>query len=162
MTASEVAWHSEPVLLPLKADIANLDEAALLAHVTNDEGVLGNTSDPRTVYPRLRAARDLEFARRVRAGRQIELTCLSFGSAACVLGMPGELFVEYQLQAQELAAEIAARSGGSEPAVLMAAYGDIGPGYIGTAESYSYGPKCYETGAPSRVSAGSAPLLMRT
>ena len=86
VTASEVAWHSEPVLLPLKADIANLDEAALLAHVTNDEGALlgNNTSDdPRTVYPRLRAARDLEFARRVRAGRQIELTCLSFGSAAC-------------------------------------------------------------------------------
>ena len=43
----------------------------------------------------------------------------------------------------------------------MAAYGDIGPGYIGTAESYSYGPKCYETGAPSRVSAGSAPLLLQ-
>jgi hypothetical protein len=30
-------------------------------------------------------------------------------------------------------------------AVMMAAYGDVGPGYIGTAASYNYGPLCYET-----------------
>ena len=53
----------------------------------------------------------------------------------------GELFVEYQLAAQAIAAE-AGGGGGGSAAVMMAAYGDIGPGYIGTAASYSYGPRC--------------------
>ena len=48
--------------------------------------------------------------------------------------MPGELFVEYQLNAQKL------RPGKS---VLMAAYGDYGPGYIGTEIAYTQGG--YET-----------------
>ena len=65
--------------------------------------------------------------------------------------------------------------------------GDYGPGYIGTAASYDYGnppryrwhlgcirlkmpaipaiplltgPLCYETGVPSRVSAGAEPVLL--
>jgi hypothetical protein len=54
--------------------------------------------------------------------------------------MPGELFVEYQLAAQAM------RPG--EP-VMMAAYGDYGPGYIGMKWSYPQGG--YETGVVSRV-----------
>ena len=48
--------------------------------------------------------------------------------------MPGELFVEYQLAAQQM-----------RPAdtVCMAAYADGGPGYIGTAIAYRQGG--YET-----------------
>jgi hypothetical protein len=50
--------------------------------------------------------------------------------------MPGELFVEYQLEAQRLA---------PKRFVCMAAYGDYGTAYIGTAIGYTQGG--YETGA---------------
>ena len=48
--------------------------------------------------------------------------------------MPGELFVEYQLAAKAMHRELQ---------VSMAAYGDYGPGYIGTAAAYPEGG--YET-----------------
>jgi hypothetical protein len=51
-----------------------------------------------------------------------------------VLHMPGELFVEYQLAAQAMK---------PDATVCMAAYGDYGPGYIGTEMSYWEGG--YET-----------------
>jgi hypothetical protein len=63
--------------------------------------------------------------------------------------MPGELFIEYQLAAQKLK---------PESFVCMAAYGDYGPGYIGTSEAYSQGG--YETGIVSRVSPRAEPILM--
>jgi len=51
-----------------------------------------------------------------------------------VLHMPGELFVEYQLAAQRMR---------PNDTVCMAAYGDYGPGYIGTQIAYTQGG--YET-----------------
>ena len=48
--------------------------------------------------------------------------------------MPGELFVEYQLAAKAMRRDLH---------VAMAAYGDYGPGYIGTAAAYRQGG--YET-----------------
>jgi hypothetical protein len=51
------------------------------------------------------------------------------------LHLPGELFVEYQL---------AAKAARPDRFVAMAAYGDYGPGYIGTEIAYSQGG--YETG----------------
>jgi len=53
-----------------------------------------------------------------------------------VLHLPGELFVEYQLNAQKLRPDLF---------VAMAAYGDYAPGYIGTEISYTQGG--YETSA---------------
>jgi hypothetical protein len=58
-----------------------------------------------------------------------------------ILHMPGELFVEYQLAAQKMR---------PESFVCLAAYGDYGPGYIGTSDSYSQGG--YETGFSTPVS----------
>jgi hypothetical protein len=58
-----------------------------------------------------------------------------------IVHLPGELFVEYQLAAQKLR---------PESFVCVAAYGDYGPGYIGTREAYSQGG--YETGSESRAS----------
>ncbi len=55
--------------------------------------------------------------------------------------MPGELFVEYQLAAQKMR---------PNAFVCMAAYGDYGPGYIGTSIAYSQGG--YETGFSTPVS----------
>ena len=70
-------------------------------------------------------------------GLKIPISCLWLGDAR-VVHMPGELFVEYQLAAQAM------RPDGF---VAMAAYGDYGPGYIGTAASYQQGG--YETSAAS-------------
>ena len=42
---------------------------------------------------------------------------------------------------------------------MMAAYGDYGPGYIGTTASYDQGG--YETGPVSRVGPGVEEVLMR-
>ena len=64
--------------------------------------------------------------------------------------MLGELFVEYQLAAQKMR---------PDSAVLMAAYGDYGPGYIGTAIAYTQGG--YETGPVSRVAPQVEEVLMR-
>ncbi|HEY3392438.1 MAG TPA: hypothetical protein VGK58_07015 [Lacipirellulaceae bacterium] len=124
----EFDWATAGVQLPL-ADW--LDEAELLA-------VLNNTSAGDA--PRLRAARDIAWARRVRRGRAISVGRLRLG-AIDILHLPGELFVEFQLAAQTLR---------PDRFICVAAYGDYGPGYIGTAEAYSQGG--YETGAESRVS----------
>ena len=63
----------------------------------------------------------------------IELSCLKLGNVY-ILHMPGELFVEYQLAAQQMR---------PSDTVCMAAYGDYGTGYIGTEIAYSQGG--YET-----------------
>jgi hypothetical protein len=89
---------------------------------------------------RLRAARDIAWASRVRDGHEIVVARLRLGPVD-ILHLPGELFVEYQLAAQKLR---------PDSLVCVAAYGDYGPGYIGTAVAYSEGG--YETGAESRVS----------
>ena len=78
---------------------------------------------------RIRAARDLNYLQRTKAGKTIDITRLQLGSAQ-IIHMPGELFVEYQLAAQKLA---------PDDFVCMAAYGDQGPGYIGTTIAYSQG-----------------------
>jgi hypothetical protein len=121
-------WATANVRLPL-ADW--YDESEQLA-------VLNNPSAGEA--PRLRAARDIAWARRATGGRAISVGRLRLG-AIDVLHLPGELFVEFQLGAQKLR---------PDRFVCVAAYGDYGPGYIGTAEAYPQGG--YETGAESRVS----------
>ena len=83
---------------------------------------------------RAEAASELIWLRRCHAGETIDVSCLRLGKAR-VLQLPGELFVEYQLAAQRLRPDLF---------VAMAAYGDYGPGYIGTEEAYPQGG--YETG----------------
>ena len=74
----------------------------------------------------MNAGYDLAFARLRAANRTIPLFLLTLGPAR-VIHMPGELFAEYQLAAQDIA---------SGQFVAMAAYGDYGPGYIGTRIAY--------------------------
>jgi len=75
----------------------------------------------------------LAFATRAAEQHAIDVSCLRGGSVR-MLHMPGELFVEYQLAARAMRPDLD---------VFMAAYGDYGPGYIGTAASYPQGG--YET-----------------
>lgn len=116
-----------------------LVESELLAKL-QDEDV--------SVKERLRAARDLTFVRRMNDGHRIPISCLRLKDAR-VLHLPGEVFVEYQLAAQQLR---------PDDFVAMAAYGDYGPGYIGTEIAYSQGG--YETGRVSRVAPQVEDVLM--
>ena len=97
---------------------------------------------------RSEAASELVWLRRCRAGDTIDVACLRLGKAR-VLHLPGELFVEYQLAAQELRPDLF---------VAMAAYGDYGPGYIGTEVSYGQGG--YETGPRASLVAPSVERVL--
>jgi hypothetical protein len=67
------------------------------------------------------------------------MSCLRIGKAS-VLHLPGEMLIEYQLAARQMRP--------SAP-VLVAAYGDCGPGYVGIKKYYPEGG--YETSQASRV-----------
>ena len=121
---TSLSWHVEPVALPLAK---HLDETKLRAD-------LAKTAD---LPLSSRAAEKLAWLLRVRNGHRIDLAMLGIGEVR-VLHMPGELFVEYQLAAKKMRPELH---------VAMAAYGDCGPGYIGTARAYAEGG--YETSADS-------------
>jgi hypothetical protein len=100
------------------------------------------------IAQRVRAARDMAWSRRTQKGHAITIARLRLGPID-ILHLPGELFVEYQLAAQKLR---------PDRFVCMAAYGDYGPGYIGTSEAYTQGG--YETGEVSRVSPRVEAVLM--
>lgn len=136
VTARDVEWRMEPVALPVtgRATIESLRQA------------LADESKP--VPQRLSAARHLAFHQLRAAGRTINLNLLRVGQVH-VLHMPGELFVEYQLAAQKMRPDVP---------VLMAAYGDYGPGYIGT--KISYGQGGYETSEVSRTAPEVEDVLM--
>ncbi|MEO1529281.1 MAG: hypothetical protein AAFX06_28000 [Planctomycetota bacterium] len=137
ITVSDVSWKTLAVALPLGEHLIEKDLVATLNSPTSKE------------TEKLTAAKHLAWLRRTRAGEQIDIGCLSLGTAR-VLHLPGELFVEYQLAASRMRAE---------SFVAMAAYGEYGPGYIGTEIAYSQGG--YETsGRASRVGPSSETVLM--
>ena len=121
-------WATRDVALPVGTWYDEKEQLAAL-----------NDKDQKLI-PRLRAARNIAWARRMAEGHKITIGRLRMGPID-VLQMPGELFVEYQLAAQKMK---------PDAFVCMAAYGDYGPGYIGTAEAYSQGG--YETGYAVPVS----------
>ena len=125
--ANDIEWRVVRASLPVRDTL--VDEELLVK--IQDKG--------QPTKERVRAARDLTFVRRMASGHRIPLSCLKLGTAR-VLHMPGELFVEYQLAAQKMYLD---------DFVAMAAYGDYGPGYIGTQAAYGQGG--YETGRVSRV-----------
>lgn len=135
VTADDITWKVKPVLLP--AEIRNEDvtysEEELIAMFTEEPGE--------------RLAREIAWMHRCKQGQTITLSSLQIGSVQ-VLHMPGELNVEYQLAARQMRPDLF---------VSMAAYGDLGPGYICTRASYPKGG--YEAGRVSRVSPGVEEVL---
>lgn len=127
LTAADIGWSSAPVSLPIAP---HLNEEALIAKI-------------RTTPPRgyIAAADQLAWLRWTKAGNQIDIRCLRIGDTR-VMQMPGELFVEYQLAAKAMRPDLH---------VMMAAYGQYGPGYIGTDAAYPEGG--YET-APTSSNVG--------
>ena len=117
ISATDCNWKSLAVALPPSP---HLDKEKLNA-ILNDPSAARND--------KLGAATKLIWLERCLNGDKINIGCLRLGSAR-VLFMPGELFVEYQLAAQKMK---------PNAFVAMAAYGEYGPGYIGTAVSYGQG-----------------------
>lgn len=134
ITAGDVEWRVAPVVLPLPE---HMNRQALAKQLAD------STASP---YVRLNAASKLAYLTRVEEGRRIDLTALRLGDVY-LLHMPGELFVEYQLAAQQMR---------PDATVCMAAYGDYGTGYIGTEIAYSQGG--YET---QPASSNTAPHVER-
>lgn len=135
LAASQIGWKVEPVKLPIAA---HLSEAKLIDELRASE--LTGT---------IARADQLAFVCRAVEGHAIDVSCLQIG-AARVLHLPGELFVEYQLAAKAMRPDLQ---------VMMAAYGDYGPGYIGTQRAYAEGG--YETQpTSSNVSPDSESVLM--
>ena len=139
VSAPDIAWSHVEVALPLRVETHGV--AALQAVVRD---AAAKPAD------RMRAARDLAFALRAAAGHRIQLSRLRVGPAESIY-LPGELFIEYQLAAQKL------RPAGK--ALAVAAYGDLGPGYIGTEAAYGQGG--YETGVVSRTAPSVEGVLMK-
>jgi hypothetical protein len=133
---SDVDWKIERVALPPSPHLIKENIEAKV-----------KTRDPALTL-RGEASR-LAFLRRTQAGHKIDIAALKLGSAY-ILHMPGELFVEYQLAAKALR---------PDSFVAMAAYGDYGPWYIGTARAYEEGG--YETEPrSSNVAPESEEILM--
>lgn len=136
LTASAIGWSVESVSLPPSANLVRVELEKQIAERDARLIIHGNASR-------------LAWLRRCEAGHKLDVSCLKLGSAR-ILHMPGELFVEYQLAAKALRPDLF---------VAMAAYGDYGPWYIGTAAAYSEGG--YETQPrSSNVSPESEGILM--
>jgi hypothetical protein len=134
ISAADLDWRVIPVSLPLGAH---------LVRSTLEQTLANERADPRD---RLNAAIKLALLTRSENGHQFELTRLRLGTVN-ILHMPGELFVEYQLAAQQMR---------PDETVCLAAYGDYGTGYIGTEIAYSQGG--YEVGPNS---SNTAPAVER-
>ncbi|WP_417385272.1 hypothetical protein [Gimesia sp.] len=117
ITAADLHWKTEMTALPVSP---HLDPKQLQATIADPE---------KTAKERSSAAFKLVWYQRASQGHQIPITCLHLKTAS-ILHLPGELFIEYQLQAQKFA---------PHQSVCLAAYGDYGPGYICTEIAYSQG-----------------------
>lgn len=137
VTAADIEWRVEAVTLPLRDRLQNLGE--IEKTLLNERAGL---------VERIRSAKDLVYASRVKAGQTIDLSSLRFGEAV-ILNLPGEIFVEYQLAAQSMR---------PDRFICTAGYGDYGPGYIGTAIAYTQGG--YETSVVSRTAPEAEVVLL--
>lgn len=137
LSSTSIDWGIEAVQLPLAP------------HLNKEELKTRLKAIPARGYISL--ADQLAWCHRVEAGHSIDIACLTVGSVR-MLYMPGELFVEYQLAAKKMRPDLN---------VMMAAYGDYGPGYIGTEVSYQEGG--YETApSSSNVAPESEKILLDT
>ena len=86
-----------------------------------EEAMTERLHDPeQTAFQRNLAAMGLSWRKRVLSGQPIDVPVLDFGKAQCLL-MPAETFVQYQLEAQKMS---------PDAFVVVAGYGECGPGYI--------------------------------
>lgn len=116
-TPGPMKWATEPMSFPLRTDKA-------FTAAANKE-ILSNPKA--SAAARRKAAIALAWIERVKSGKPVELSCLSFGKIK-MLHLPGEPFVQYQLAAQKMR---------KDRFVCVAGYGDCGMGYIGGDRIYT-------------------------
>lgn len=125
-----IAWRSVPLVLPARTD-ADFAPSALRQTI----------ADPKAdTVTRIRAATRLAFTQRIE--RPLDASLFSLGDVA-IVHLPGECMLAFQLYAQTLA---------GNRFLAVAAYGDLGPGYVCTDEAMAQGG--YEPSA-SRAGVGS-------
>ena len=135
LRAEDIGWSGVPVKLPLSP------------HLKAEELVARIKATPPKGY--ISYADQLAWVRRTEEGHAIDITCLRVGTSR-MLHLPGELFVEYQLAAKAMRPDLH---------VAVAAYGDYGPGYIGSTCAYDQGG--YEVGpTSSNVAPQVEPVLL--
>lgn len=106
---SAVQFRSVPLMLEARSSVG-FSEQELNRRLSSDPKPFG----------RCLAALGLSWKKRVDAGTPIDLPVLDFGRAVLTV-LPAEAYVEYQLLAQKQR---------PEACVLVAGYGECGPGYI--------------------------------
>jgi hypothetical protein len=132
----DVEWIVEPVSLPPAGYLYTMQE-----ELSKNNTLLLKNND---------VARKMAWLKRSEVGKKLDIACLKLKNAR-ILYMPGELFVEYQL---------AAKAERPDLFVAMAAYGDLGTGYVGTAQAYKKGG--YEVSdLASNVAPEVEPVLMK-
>jgi hypothetical protein len=114
---ASAAWRTKEILPPPRSSFV---ADALEQQIANKENAPAN---------RIRPAMMLAWLRRCERKVPIVLSALDINRAT-LLHMPAESFVEYQLHAQQIAAD---------RFVATAAYGDGGPWYIPVKEAYPQG-----------------------
>lgn len=115
---TKIEWRARPVVLKANPEFP---EERMLKVCENA------ATAPST---RISAAFRVGFIRQSAAGVPIQFTSLFLGDDVCLLHLPGETFLEYQLFAQQQ------RPGGF---VATASYGDGAPGYIPLEKSFAEG-----------------------
>ncbi len=137
INSEDISWESLPVTLPLGEHLIESELRAMLAY------------DSLLRMKKFFAAKHLAWLLWVKKGNKVDLSLLKLGDV-WLLHLPGELFIEYQLASQRLV---------PQKNLCVAAYGEYGPGYIGTEEAYGQGG--YETSErASRVSPEVEQVLM--
>lgn len=129
-----IQWRSDFIELPPRTDESFSQE--------DTETILADES--RDVVTRTRAAIRMSYYQR--ADKPLTVSCLQVGPAR-ILHLPGESLLEFQLYAQSLL---------PDEFVAVAAYGDLGPGYICYRDAFDEGG--YEPTA-SRVAPDSENIM---
>jgi hypothetical protein len=131
---SEISWHTTEVKFAPRAE-PEFSEAYFRT-------VLADSSKP--FHQRSRAVLALAWYERLKVRPAVELTYYGLGPVH-ILHLPGEAFVQYQLYAQSLR---------PDEFLAVAAYGELGTGYICTdhaAQEGGYEPTNSFVGPPSEV-----------
>jgi hypothetical protein len=117
IVSNDLTWNTADVQLPLGA---HLVEAELISQLESDDA---------DSLQKFTAAKHLAWLNRTNQGHPTQVSALSIKDV-WLLNLPGELFVEYQLAAQEMR---------PNDFVCTAAYEEYGPGYVCTEIAYSQG-----------------------
>lgn len=117
--AGPVSWKVRQLRLPLRKEPEAGEEV-------RRKKLLDASAKP---YERIEAALALSTMERCRAGKPFELPCLAIGDVR-IIALPGEPFVEFQLEAARLRPDLF---------VAVLGYADCAPGYICTEAAYREG-----------------------